>query len=668
MQESKQAAEAKASKNKALAPHDEKTSDQLNVDAMVKKVVQKKRLTDKAANIAEERLKKAIHEKLQAKLAARLKKAAAGKKAAVPPAAPKAKTPVVVGFHAQKSDLVAAWVKKMLDAQIKKSGKHVSQAERLRLQKAFEAKLRQKAAVRKAAVAKKKHVDQVETFVKNAVAKKFAKSGVHVSKADEERFRKVFESKLRQKMAAKVKAVGASGGHRKAPALLHHRVVVKERDDGDSSGSDEEQDVQEADATASGDAGGGEQQSDSDAADDSEKHDEVAGQDSDGEEEHPAEDADESSADEASKDESTDSGDEEQDAEAFLQKRKGRRPQVSFAQLAARQPVAFSTNDADRLLTQVMTAAAPAPAPSASPASPAPQAKQLDPYQLCDDLCKYDTGMDADHGMCVTDCRLYADAGGDVDSLRDFVADETFNEQGGEAMEKHFESVTGKQIPDCEPTMELNPNVKFGVVDTDGDGFLTRKEVTQWGVKACVPDEIANQIFDAADSDFDNKVTAAEYRAVGEDTEIEHTLDQHADKLTEGEDQYEPVQLPAFRHVDSDSNGKLDEKELLKMYRDEIRKRVPQPADLDDLGAGELEKEMLADMREADTDGDGFINQAEYGAVHAGGMGEELSEAQAADNNLPDPDDLHREPGAGAAPSPAAAASPAAAFLAKEAF
>jgi len=321
---------------------------------------------------------------------------------------------------------------------------------------------------------------------------------------------------------------------------------------------------------------------------------------------------------------------------------------------------------------------APAPGTAGAPGpAPAPAVK-IDPYEMCKDLCKFDTGMDGDFDSCNTDCRTYVDAGGDLNSLKDFVTDETYNKQGGETMEKHFEEKTGEDIPDCKPTLELDPNIEFDKVDFNSDGKLTRDEMNMWGEKACVPSELANQIMDAADADNNDEVTPAEYNALGEDTGLEDTIDEFADKTTEGEDQYEPVQLPAFRHVDSNSDGQLDQDEVMKIFKEEIKKRIPtmDEASVNEMAA-EHQQELLKDMDKVDKNADGFINEEEYGAMHSGGMGTELSEAAAADNNLPDPDDLKREYLAGheeyrAAPSPAgAAAAPtpaaASAFLSREA-
>jgi len=230
---------------------------------------------------------------------------------------------------------------------------------------------------------------------------------------------------------------------------------------------------------------------------------------------------------------------------------------------------------------------------------------------------------------------------------------------------------------------KVDPNTKFGIVDANSDGQLTRDEMDIWGLKACVPNELTQQIFDVADANFDERVTPEEYNAIGEDTDMENVFDKHADKMTKGEDQYEPVQMPAFRHVDADSDGKLDKTEIMGMFRAEIKKRIPtlDSASLDAL-VKEHQQELLDDMDHVDKNSDGFINQEEYEKMHenreAAGMGKELSEVAAVDNNLEDPDDLARAgkdiqtpPAAGPAGAPAAAAAAAPAdskllFLSRE--
>jgi len=321
---------------------------------------------------------------------------------------------------------------------------------------------------------------------------------------------------------------------------------------------------------------------------------------------------------------------------------------------------------------QLDAGAAPAPAKGGAPGpSPGPApgpAVEKDLYKLCDEMCKHDTGMDGDLEYCLVDCHSYVDAGGDIDSLMDFVTDETYNEQGGEKMEDKFESMTGKDIPDCKPSIPVEKVPSFDSVDTDEDGQISKKEVEAWGLKACVPNELVQQIFDIADSNYDAHVSHKEWKAIGENTDIEQVLDTFTDKLTRGEDQYEPVQLPAFRHLDVNSDEELDADEIMKLFKDEIKRRIPTMSSTDvDAMAKQYEDDILRDVMKLDLNGDQRINAVEFDAPVGGGMGKELYEAAQNPNNLPDPDDLSRTPGGGApAPGPAApnglAPAPAAYF------
>jgi len=319
--------------------------------------------------------------------------------------------------------------------------------------------------------------------------------------------------------------------------------------------------------------------------------------------------------------------------------------------------------------------AAPAPSPANSPAGapgPSPsevswEDRSLDDYEkMCKDLCKFDTGLDADDTSCVTECNVYVQSGGNLEDLRSFVTDETYNENGGEAMEKHFEDVTGESVPDCEPSIEFSPTTSFDLVDTDGDGRINWDELVAFGHKACVPDEMLRQLWDAANLDMDDSISKKEFNELGENTAIESVIDKWADRATQGEDQYEPVVLPDFHHVDADGDGKLNTDEVVNIFRSEMQKRVPNdPKTMEEALNSPTTKEMVEDvMNVADLDRDGSITEEEYfAASDSGGMGKELSEEFAKPNNLDDPDDLHRkyEPSVpGPAPGPGGdVASPA---------
>jgi hypothetical protein len=334
--------------------------------------------------------------------------------------------------------------------------------------------------------------------------------------------------------------------------------------------------------------------------------------------------------------------------------------------------------DVEATLSDEEAAGAPAvspfPAPSPGPGAPSP-GPLPDVYKLCGELCKHDTGMDGDMDFCVTDCRSYVDAGGDVDSLMNFVTDETHNKQGGEQMEKKFEAITGKSIRDCKPSVSVDKVPTFKFVDADKSGGISYKEANAWGLKACVPNELVYQIFDLADKNRDKQVTPSEWKDMGEHTAFESTLDGFADQWTKGEDQYEPVHMPAFRHVDSNNDGELDDNEIMKLFKLELERRIPTMSAVDrDTLAKQYEAQILTDVMKLDLNGDKTINAVEYGAAAGRGMGRELYEAAQNPNNLPDPDDLSRNP-ISASPAPAtpggiAAQSPASAavLLASETY
>lgn len=526
----------------------------------------------------------------------------------------------------------------------------------------------------------------LDAFVKRMIDAKFKKFGVPVSKVREARLKEQMETKLKERLLAKhfrPDAKQLNPPHAAPDARATNAMVkiakrmskVEAADDTeDQQASDSQSTGEDADSETATDEQKDSAETSSQGTDDDEQKDNEQGTDDEQQTSDADQDQDEEAAnsdaqgEDSEENEESDASSQEEDAEAFLQRAR-----------SLRQPILFSTEDADlqqylhpvHKAPRVLTAKARrhrrlkgrhfkrviagqaggalAGAPTASPAgSPGPSpgpAPAIDPYQMCDELCAYDTGMDGDKDMCVTECRTHVDAGGDLQSLKDFVTDETYNEKGGEKMEKHFEEKTGKEIPDCTPSLELDPNIKFDKVDANGDGTLTREEMDIWGGKACVPNELAHQIFDAADADFDEKVTQDEYNSLGEDTEIENILDDAADQETKGEDQYEPVQMPEFKHVDGNGDGGLDMDEIMKMFKMEIKKRIPNmpDADLDDLAA-EHQQELMKDVQSVDDNNDGVISQEEYEDFHSEGMGKELAEAAAQDNNAPDPDDLSRDP------------------------
>merc|ERR1719359_1458978 len=88
--------------------------------------------------------------------------------------------------------------------------------------------------------------------------------------------------------------------------------------------------------------------------------------------------------------------------------------------------------------------AAPRPGPAAAPMP------VINAEEECKKLCEKDKGLDADVRDCMTECATYTDLrefdydGPTQEALRDFVKDETWNEDGGESMEEaHDENAGG---------------------------------------------------------------------------------------------------------------------------------------------------------------------------------------------------------------------------------
>jgi len=274
--------------------------------------------------------------------------------------------------------------------------------------------------------------------------------------------------------------------------------------------------------------------------------------------------------------------------------------------------------------------------------------KEPDPYKVCGKLCEQDSGMDGDKEFCLTDCHTYVDAGGDLEDLKEFVTDEAYNEKGGKKMKETYEDMTGEEIPECEPEVSIEEAPKFSDMDKNANGEITMTEAMWYGHKMCIPDEMVYQIMYHADVNGNHLVTPAEFQAAGERTYMEQIFDSYLDGFSEGEDEYERVTLPAFKEFDENGDGFLDGTEVQGMLKFELVRRLPSiQADEVDyvlnyfVQSGELSRVLAV----IDIDQDGKISSTEYSrGGSGGGMGVEFMESAAADEDLPDPDDLHRDP------------------------
>lgn len=299
-------------------------------------------------------------------------------------------------------------------------------------------------------------------------------------------------------------------------------------------------------------------------------------------------------------------------------------------------------------------------------------------YDGCFHVCQHAHGLGASD--CITECRAYTDVAQDkTEALKEFVADNSYNEAGGERMEKAYEEEhPGEKVPDCQPTFHRTP--QFNDVDLNHDGVITPEEAEEFGQKMCVSNEMVMQIFDMTDRNLDKKVDPKEFDQVGEDTKAEGALDKVVDPLSEGDDEYAPVKLPQFEEFDKNKDNILDQNEMEDVLMFELHRRFPGVSD-DELvtKAADVMDELAAEVHRIDQDGDGMISRKEFHMVHLKKdqqtLGHEFKEAATGDHNAqelddektvehptmvpPPPDNLPAAvvPGPAPAPTPAAAAA-----------
>jgi len=388
------------------------------MDGFVHKAVLKKygtRLSAKGLERAEAKMKRLVE--------ARLKE--------------KARRSAKIETEAPKVDLDAL-VKKAEETHLERTGKQFSKSAEVHLKDAFERRLHEAVAER---VKEKETVAPAVSA--NTLAKMEARKDMETRKAQLEeasQFGQELTKTEAAEQATEVQKMDDSQSLADAQKADDSQQDTSQEDasESDSHTTDENaqdasQDSEETETDRQEEAETALRMHDSEETetDKATAEEDTAKDESDGE-------ADSEDSTQGQESEASDNEEDDGDAEAFLQKGK-----------ALRQPVMFSTDDADlqpylhaRVValrpTRILAArksrrqhvlAAPAPAPAGAPGSaPAPAAAKVDPDQMCKDLCQFDTGMDGD--SCVTDCRVYADSGGDLKSLKNFVTDETYNEQG----------------------------------------------------------------------------------------------------------------------------------------------------------------------------------------------------------------------------------------------
>jgi len=275
--------------------------------------------------------------------------------------------------------------------------------------------------------------------------------------------------------------------------------------------------------------------------------------------------------------------------------------------------------------------------------------------KTCEELCKSDTGIDADSGDCLTECAVstdlethHLDEGTDY-----FVNDESANEKGGTEMREKYNEKAAEEVPECVPQegYEEGTTPTFDKLDTDGNGEIDGSEAEIFAEKACIPDEMVMQLFSEADLNQDKLIDKKEFESAGEDTKNEVEMDKALEEESQGDDESNTVQNPPITEFDKDKDGGLDHEEATDMMEHEIGRRT-EHADLPEETKEKLEPKIDKAIDEVDTNDDGVITGDEYVAEAEDGgsdLGEELQEAQKADEDKPELDDLARADGKAAA-------------------
>lgn len=297
--------------------------DEVDLDAFIHKAVAKRfgsSLSPAALKRAEARMKKRVK--------ANLKKKANAKKAHLK----KVVTAVAVPPHAAKFDL-EAWINNAIAAKFKNV--HMNAAKVERLKKRMSTMLREKYlashpgyvqpsvsinALPDMLAPSTPKVD-VDAWVKKLVAAKLAKTGKHLTKAQEAHLRKVFEKKLKQRMNPKhLKAMVSE-----ASSVSEAKVAVNDDEEEEASHADDSK--RKADANGNDEEEESKQEEDNSSQDETDSATEVDASEDKEQVQNPAEAAEDQKENEEATKEQT-SADQDSDApagdddEAFLQKAK----------------------------------------------------------------------------------------------------------------------------------------------------------------------------------------------------------------------------------------------------------------------------------------------------------------------------------------------------------
>mmetsp|Transcript_102645 Transcript_102645/g.203767 ORF Transcript_102645/g.203767 Transcript_102645/m.203767 type:complete len:297 (+) Transcript_102645:44-934(+) len=258
-----------------------------------------------------------------------------------------------------------------------------------------------------------------------------------------------------------------------------------------------------------------------------------------------------------------------------------------------------------------------------------------DRHQACKNICSRHGRMTAEERECMTSCRVKVDLGSeDANRLEDFAKE-------NKTRLRRYEEHTGQNVKPCKPPANVE-EVHFADVDLNNDKIVTRHELTAFTDMLCIPQDLANKMFDDADRNHDESVTTKEWNSSGEDTQIEYEVDKFADKHVEPKkeapedvarnalkDLVGEVKAPAFEDMDKDNDGKITEWELSSFFMWEAVRRNTQMDGRTRRHLQENVNKVMADkFKVLDKDGDHFLSREEYKARKSGeNFGHEILEA-----------------------------------------
>jgi len=201
--------------------------------------------------------------------------------------------------------------------------------------------------------------------------------------------------------------------------------------------------------------------------------------------------------------------------------------------------------------------------------------------EACKNVCSRHGSMTAEERECQTECYTKADlASGDADRLKDFASEHP-------KRLRRFEEHTGQDVKQCRPLANVEA-VYFDDLDLNHDARVSHQELMAFTDLLCIPQDVANDMFEGGDRNHDGLITEKEWNSSGEDTAFEYEVDKFSDKHVEPPKQAPEdvaknaladligeVKAPPFETLDQNKDGMLDDYEMVGAFMREVMNRDP---------------------------------------------------------------------------------------------